>query len=470
MKWYIKIFVFLFSLWAFLPSYAAGVLDHFEVVLGMPEAKVGEALDITISAVDKNNEIITDYTWEILVFSESDQQAEFPSDLAENSYSFTTANEGSVKFENAVKFKNTWTQDIYVYDLNDENILWVAQVDISAEEVLQDLEILVLSPENGVTLGKNNITISGTTQKNHQVRIMVNNAQEYFTTSNADGVFEKEVEGLQQWANSLQAFVLNADNEVIWESDAVDIKINSNAPEFKKLTITPTGEIEAGSEISMELVSNVWLREVQIIINDIITTLEETKDGIYRATALAPSEAGEYPVDAILRDEFAHETQERGVETLTVIPAPELEAGWEEPVVVGQEIIEIIDDNKMEETELDLTIVDIQVTELKTKSILTWKDLEDAESYNIYKKIEENKVTLIENTTEARYEIEITGDEIKYEDFAIKAIGKTASGETVQWDLSEMTKVKTGPELYIFMALIAILLTSGIFFMRKNRA
>jgi len=57
------------------------------------------------------------------VFSESDTEAEFPNDLAENSYSFTVANEGSVKFENAVKFNNAGVQDIYVYDLNDENIL-----------------------------------------------------------------------------------------------------------------------------------------------------------------------------------------------------------------------------------------------------------------------------------------------------------------------------------------------------------
>jgi hypothetical protein len=134
----------------------------------------------------------------VLVFSESDAQAEFPSDLAENSYSFTIVNEGSVKFENAVKFKNVGKQDIYVYDLNDENILGIAEIDISAQEILTDVEILILSPENGVTLGKNNITISGTTQKNHQVRLILNNDQDYFTTSNADGVFEKEIEALQE--------------------------------------------------------------------------------------------------------------------------------------------------------------------------------------------------------------------------------------------------------------------------------
>ena len=169
----------------------------------------------------------------------------------------------------------------------------------------------------------------------------------------------------------------------------------------------------------------------------------------------------------MLTDEFAHETQERGVETLTITAIPVLEAGGEEPVV--EEIIEVIDESPVE-TDLDLTVTDIKVTELKTKSILTWKDLEDAEKYNIYKKIADNKISLIETTTEARFEIEITGDEIRYEDFAIKAVGKTSSWETIQGSLSEMTKVKTGPEMYIFMALIALLLTSWIFFMRKNNA
>jgi hypothetical protein len=466
-KWYIKLFSFLLSLLCFSSTFAAGTLDHFEVVLGNTSAKVGVALDITISAVDKNNEIITDYSWDILVFSESDAQAEFPSDLAENSYSFTAANEGSVKFENAVKFQNVWKQDIYVYDLNDENILGIAEIDISAKEVLSDIEILILSPENWVTLGKNNITVSGSTQKNHQVRVVLNNDQDYFTTSNAEGIFEKEIDAMQQWMNAIQAFVLNADDKVIGESKRIDIKINSDVPELKKFTITPTGSVQAETELSMELVSNTGLSKVQVIINDIITTLEETKDGIYVATSLAPSKAGEYSVDVLLTDEFAHETQERGVETFIITAIPELQAASEAPIVEG--IIETIDDTPTQ-TDLDLIITDMEVTELKTKSVLTWKDLEDAEKYNIYKKIADNKISLIETTTEPRFEIEITGDEIRYEDFAIKAIGKTSTGEIIQGSLSEMTKVKTGPEMYIFLALIAILLTSGLFFLRKNSA
>lgn len=466
MNSYIKALVFLFSLFSVHGAYAAGALDHFEVILWKEEAKVGEALDITISAVDKNNEIITDYTGDILVFSESDTEAEFPTVLVENSYTFIAANEGSVKFENAVKFNNSGVQDLYVYDLHDENILWVAEVTITEAEIQKDVEIKILSPENGVTLGKNNITVSGTTQKNHQVRIIVNNEQDLFTTSNAEGIFEKEVENLKQWANTLMAHVLNADSEKIGESERIDVKINSSAPEFKTITINPTGDIEAQSEVTIEVVSNIGLDSVTVIIDDVITELKETKDGIYSATTAAPGEAGEYPVDVVLKDEFAHETTEKNAATLTITALPDLTAGDEEE---PKPVIEIIEDTPTElPEELDLTITDIEVTELKTKSVLTWKELDDAESYNVYKKIAENKVELIETVAEPRFEIAITGDEIKYDEFAIKALGKTSSGEVVQGDLSEMTKVKTGPELYVILALLALLMTGGIFFMRKE--
>lgn len=467
MNWYIKKIALFFVFLLLTPSFTSAAVDQFEIILWKTEVQVWESLDITISAIDSNGEIVTDYTGDILVFSESDAQAEFPTVLSENSYSFTIADEWSVKFENAVKFKNTWIQDLYVYDLNNENILWVAEVNITEKEVLQNVEISILSPENGVTLWKNNITVSGTTQKNYQIRILLNNEQDFFTTSNGDGIFEKELDGLLEWANSLQAFILDADNEQIWESEKIDVKINSLSPDFKNLTITPTWEVEAWTEISMELVSNTGLNEVQIILDDVIIKLKEWRDGIYTGTTNAPRTAWEYPIDILLKDEFANETQERWVETLIVIPAPEREAAPEEEPTQELNAAEEIIEEVIVPDELDLTVRDIKVTELKTKSILTWAELSDAESYNIYKKTGDNTITLIESVTEPRYEIAIVWDIIKYEDFAIKAVWKTASWETIQWNLSEMTLVQTGPEL-IILAIMAILISGGFFYMRRE--
>lgn len=467
MNWYIRSAITLLACSIFtLSAYSAGPIDHFEVTLGKEEAKIWEALDITISAVDKNSEIVTDYTWDILVFSESDPNAEFPNDLAENSYSFTNVNEGSVKFENAIKFTNVGKQDVYVYDLNNENIVGFAEAQLSEAKTEKNVDISILSPENGVTLGKNNITVSGTTRKNHQVRIIINNETDVFTTSNEEGIFEKDIDSLPQGTNTFQAEILNADNEKIGESQKIEIKLDSETPEFKRISITPSGEVEAESEINIEVVSNIGLAEVSVIINDVIARLTETKDGIYTTKTLAPNEAGEYPIDVTLKNEFANETREQGVETLIVIAKPDLKAAWDKET--KEKIVENIELTNNGNTPLELAIKNIEVTELKTKSVITWDKAKDAESYNIYKKISDNQIELIEKINEARYEIEIVGDKIRYDDFAIKAVGKTSSGEVVQWDLSEMTRVKTGPELYFLFVILALLASSGVFFFRKN--
>ena len=425
-------------------------------------AKVGEALDITISAVDKNNEIITDYTWDILVFSESDKEAEFPNDLSENSYSFTTSNEWSVKFENAVQFKNAWKQDVYVYDLNDENILGLAEVTITENQAGANLDIEIQSPENGITIGQDSILVSGTTQKNYQVRISVNNSEGIFTTTNDQWVFEKKIEDLQQWANSIQAFVLDADDKVVGESKAISVKVDASLPSFKSITITPEGNVAADAPITITVVSSIWLTEVQAIIDDAITVLEEWKDWIYTGKSRAPKVDGKYWVDIIMKDEFAHEVREANAATL-IVSWVALNA-WPEEAKV--ETIEPNSPNA--QVELDLKITGIELTELKTKSILTWDAVDDAKSYNVYKKVSATQIELVENVLEPRYEIAIVGDEMKYDDFAIKAVAMTASWETIQGDLSEMTKVQTGPGLYILLALLAFLITGWVFYISQN--
>ena len=57
-----------------------------------------------------------------------------------------------------------------------------------------------------------------------------------------------------------------------------------------------------------------------------------------------------------------------------------------------------------------------------------------------------------------RFELEITGDEIKHDFFAVKPVVKTASGEIVtEVDMSEWTKVQTGPTQIILILMAMIL-------------
>ena len=90
-----------------------------------------------------------------------------------------------------------------------------------------------------------------------------------------------------------------------------------------------------------------------------------------------------------------------------VTPKPELNAGPDEPT---PQSITIVEEEITVEApqEMNLTVSGIEVTELKTKSVLTWDSLLDATEYNIYKKTGETTITLIDKVSEPRYEIEIT--------------------------------------------------------------
>lgn len=182
--------------------------------------------------------------------------------------------------------------------------------------------------------------------------------------------------------------------------------------------------MQGETPINVEVYGSQGLANVKVIINDILTALDEEKPGTYKGKIYAPADAGTYGITAILSDEFGNETKKDNVEEVIVLE-PELNSAPEEPII--EEIIPV-----EEQVELDLDITGIKVTELKERSIVTWDAVVDAQSYNVYKKIDDTKVELIQNVKDPRFEIDIIGDEIKYDYFAIKAVGKTASGETVQ--------------------------------------
>ncbi|USN59107.1 MAG: hypothetical protein H6767_03335 [Candidatus Peribacteria bacterium] len=466
-----------------LPQAFAGVIDHFEVVLDPTTSKVGEALDITIEAVDRDNNTVTNYDGSILVFSESDAEAEFPNELEENSYTFTPSDQGKVKFENAVIFKNAGKQDIHVYDLDDDNIMGLAEVEITDNAVEEIVEINILSPETGVTVGESKVTVSGTSKKNHQIHITINDAKDIPTTTNSEGVFEKEITDFETGKNTIQAKILNADNEVIGTSNIVTITIDDNTPRLNKISIKPSAIVEADTTVTAEVYANKGLTEVQIIVNDNINTLseEETEPGKYTGIFRAPKTPGKYAIDVILKDELGHETTEKEATSIMVQEATLASADTEE-TDTPEVAVETSEEPKVEKP--DLTITGLKVVTLKSKSVITWDEIEAATGYRVYKKLENGEMELVEEVTEPRFSLEITGDEITHDYFAVSAYIHTETGATdgsgslnsagaepMDWegDLSAATKVQTGPEIYILL-IIALLISGLLFFTRRKQA
>lgn len=455
-----KKFIFLSILaWIFFntTSVFATSIDHFQVTISPTSANVWEAVDLTIEAIDKNSETITNYWGTVIVFSETDKDAEFPTVLKENTYTFNSTDQGKVKFENAVKFKNTGKQSIHVYDLDDDTVMGIAEIDIVQGTIssTQWESISILSPENGSTLGKTNITISWTTKKNYRVIITTNNKDQVNTTSDWNWAFEKEVI-LQEGENFIKAQVLDADNKIIGESENINVKISAGKPILQSIKVSPQNEVEAESPIAVELISNQWLSSVNAIINDVITSLKETRSGIYKWTITAPKTAGKYDIDIAIKDEFWHETNEKAAISVNVIDT--LNSASESGSTTALQVAELRD---------PLRITGIKLTVLKTKSILTWDANTKAETYNVYKKSADGTLEFIQNVTKPYFEVAIGWNKITYDYFAIKGVSKTSSGTTYEGDLSEATKLQTWPEIFL-LVLFALVWGMG-FIMYKRK-
>lgn len=436
---------------------AAWTVDHFQLETTKTTTKVGEAIDLTVSAVDKDNNKVSNYVWSILIFSESDTNAEFPGTaIKDNTYKFTAADQGKVKFENAIKFSANGKQDISVYDSENDAILWKIEITVwaaSTTTTTWNEDIKITYPENGTTIGTDSIKVSGTTTKNHKVKVTLNWNKTFDATSNDSGIFEVQINWLSSGDSILKASVLDADGKSIGESSEVKISTESNAPKMNSVSISPEWEMDAGTEIAVEVLATAGLTEVNAIINDTVTKLEEKTDGKYTGTITAPTEAWAYNIDINLTDDLGHKTENKAVKSITV-KAMESASTWALSVWTGM----VLD-----------TVKNLKLVKMKTKSILTWDAVQNAVSYNVYKKDPTSgEMKLITNVKEPRYEIEITWNQVTYDDFAIKAFGKNWDKEIESADYSEMTKVQTGPK-EIFIAILAILLATWFVYFKRRR-
>lgn len=69
-------------------------------------------------------------------------------------------------------------------------------------------------------------------------------------------MFKKEVSNLQDGQHTFQASVLDADNKKVGESNIVSVRISASAPKLLSIKVTPVDQVEAESEVSVEVISD----------------------------------------------------------------------------------------------------------------------------------------------------------------------------------------------------------------------
>ncbi len=478
MKKILKLFLS-FSILFYFSQTNAATIDHFTVSFWSDSTSINKAVDLIIEAKDKNENTVTDYVWKIFIIAEDDPKATLPNDLVDNAYTFKTSDEWVVKFENALIFKNTWKQTITVISADDQTILWTWNINVSWEASSDTwvVDIKIISPEDWSIIPTDSVSVSWETQKNHKVKIKLNWTVVDEVNSNDSWTFESKLTSLESWNISIIASLVDSDDVELASSNEVRISIQNDSPTFNSIKILPWTSVNSEESLEIEVSATPLLKEVSVTINDEIIKLIEQKEGIYTWTTLAPQDEWTYDVDVKLINDLWNQTNKRPATKLEVLP---LTLTWATDPIISQVCsgstsswtVDCPDCDEICATKYSAKkiykISNLQLTKLKTKSILSWDPIAEAVWYNIYKQQEWNKLILVDTVKEARYEVNIVWKEIKYEDFVVEAV-ISENWNIVKWELSEVTKIQTWPkELLIFLVLSMILWYFITTYKRKN--
>lgn len=437
-------------------------IDRFELSSTKSAVKIWESMDLTIKAVDKNWAVVPNYNWSVLIFSETDQNAELPATLTNSTYNFKTEDKWLVKFENAIKFTKEWKQNLNVFDLTNEEIFWTLEVTVGNWDTAVSSwkkDISVSFPVNDTTIWDKNVKVNWKTEKNHKVIITIDSKDKLETISNSEWLFEVQLKDLASWKHTINAEILDADNKSIWKTSDIIFTISADTPKLKSIKITPSEDLKAEQKVTLEIIADEDLTTIRATINDTIKDLVQTeKKWIYSTELVLPKEEWNYKIDVLLKNELGVEFKQNWALEINIKPL-ELQSATDKSATVN------CDDFKKE-----LVINNPKVVTLKTKSVLSWDKVDKASSYNIYKKDRTSwEMKLIQNTENNSYEVSITWDKVEYDDFAVKAVFKDDVCDIESNDFTQMTKVQTGPK-EIAMVIIALTLSLALVIYRRKQA
>lgn len=291
-------------------------IDHFALI-GADSTKVGEAIDITVEARDKDDKVIPTYRGSIF-FQASDYNATLPSQG--KAIQFAESDNGVKKLSKAVIFKKTGEQTLEVSDaIEDASGKKTIRVDAADTITTSSGEsITIITPENNAILNAGDlITVSGYGKKNSKINIKLNGTDISTVVAGDDGLYSKTLPALTQQSNIIVAELLDGTNKVTGTAQ-VRFSMSNTEPTFTNLTVTPNSTVEASTGVTFIVEADSGLAEVNVNLDGSVVGLKESSAGKYVGTTLAPTKPGTYPLSVSLKNNLSQGTSKANVATLTV--------------------------------------------------------------------------------------------------------------------------------------------------------
>lgn len=293
-------------------------VDRLEVT-APATANIGEPVDLTVKAISKTGEVVTNYSGIIFVIVENDNKATVP--YAEG-YTFVAGDNGKKTFSKGLSFTKEGTFKVVVSDFDKARIEGSTKVKVSAASggtpTAGTELVTITSPDDNSTMGNSTFSVVGTTKKNSRVQLFVNGTKALETQTDEKGTFVFDIKKTDQTKNVLSVKVLDGSDKVIGESAIVNVSVGSDGPVFNTIKLTQK-DVAPGAKIGITVEATPGLKSVTIAAADASTELKEGNiPGTYTGDILAPTQTGAVSVDVTLKNEMGKQTVKTAAETLNV--------------------------------------------------------------------------------------------------------------------------------------------------------
>lgn len=301
-----------------IPTAAAQAGGATQLRIDAPAtAVVGEAFDITVTALDKDGNTATGYNGSI-VFTTEWVTDTYP--MPGRPIPFTAEDAGVKKFSKGVTFKKVGKQKLTAYDLtNDitaEVIIDVSEGATTTTASTEEIQILTPAADSKIT--GTTLVVSGKSRKNSKVSLTLNGQDLGSVVSDNDGLFTKEITNITQESNILKAALLDANNATIASSPEIKFSKSNETSSIYGLSIQPATTVESSTGITLTIDAIKGLQEVTATLDNTLLTAKESSEGKYLITTTAPLKAGTYPIKVTAKTITGQETVKDTLATLTV--------------------------------------------------------------------------------------------------------------------------------------------------------
>lgn len=297
-------------------------VDHFELSTNPSTAKVWEAIDLTVKAVDKDLNVKKDYAWTIYITVDTDTKATVPySDW----YQFVSSDLWQKTFSKWLSFTKTWKMKVVVMDIDNDQLEWTIDIDVWNwswdNSWTSKWDIIVTSPDNWVSISWNSINVTWTSKKNSKIKFFLNwqELTDLETQTDEKWAFSVELKDITQAQNVLTIKVFDWQDKVIAESDKITFSMDSTWPSVKSFKVVEWSNAPAWSEVNVILVSDPWLADVTATIADSVQVLKEDSTTLwtYKGKLTLPTTPWEYPIDLTLKNSLWKTTNKTSAATIT---------------------------------------------------------------------------------------------------------------------------------------------------------